>query len=117
MTELRPCRATAAASALEGLAARLDSPAPSNKEAVEIARERLSVAADLCWVPVPHPLRAVDRGGALVDEVLAFAESVKGKATADEMRAFAARLRAGIPEMERTGWYPLMSKPLEAWKP
>jgi hypothetical protein len=117
---MTPDRVEAAAGLLESLAAD-----PSN------AKFRAEAACCLLFVPMPHPLRGVhvlaDGVEILVDEVQRFAEEIqhgRGKQLPrepiepDEMRAFAARLRAGKAEMMATGWWPTMHATEPAtWSP
>lgn len=92
-----PDRAEAAAVACEGLAAAA---APDD-------RHRAHVASTLLSVPLTHPLRWTSHEGRMVDRVLETATAAQhGTATPEELRAFAAELRAGAPEMRARGWYP-----------
>lgn len=92
---MTPCRAEAAAVELLSLAASIDARGPAS------SRSLVRVAEGLCWVPLVHPLRLHE------DRVLAMAEEIRhARATPESLRAFAAELRAGIPEMRRTGWWP-----------
>lgn len=106
---MTPDRVEAAAGLLESLASD-----PSN------ARLRADAANALVWIPLPHPMRAGD------DEVQRFAVEIQhGRGDRlprtpiepAEMRAFAARLRAGKAEMMATGWWPTMHGQSEAWEP
>ncbi len=92
-----PDRAEAAAVACEGLAAAA---APDDKH-------RQHVASVLLDVPLTHPLRWTQVDGTGVDRILETATAVQhGTATPEDLRSFAAELRAGAPEMRARGWYP-----------
>lgn len=108
------CRATAAAVDLESLAASLDTRGPAS------SRTLVRVAESLLWTPLVHPLRnAREERHApvpvIVDRVLAMADEIRhGRATSESLRAFAAELRAGLPEMRRTGWWPAVHGGVES---
>lgn len=107
---MRVCRATAAAAELDSLAAAIEARGPAS------SRTLAGVAEKLLWTPLVHPLRSAvaERPGedgapvpATVDRVVAMADEIRhGEATPEGLRAFAAELRAGLPEMRRTGWWP-----------
>lgn len=81
-----------------------------------VSREKYlaEIAAALYTVPLCHPLRMVpverpdDEGRPVQvtwDAVFDMARAIqRGKATPDELRAFAGKLRDGEAEMKRTGW-------------
>lgn len=92
---MKPCPAEAAAVACEHLAIALDRGPVDD-------RYRKAIAAAVYWVPNTHPMRS----GA--DDVLLMARAIEaGEATAEGLRAFVVKLREGVPEMQRTGWYGL----------
>lgn len=99
---------SAVATLLESLAAAPECPhVPRDRYLCEIANAVESV-------PLVHPIRETvgerpNQDGvmvpALVDRALVMSAAIRrGEATADELRAFAADLRAGEAEMRATGW-------------
>jgi len=88
-----PDRPEAAAVACDGLADLLDGGYTPTANCVQY------VATNLDWVPLTHCERDP------VDRVLDMAAAVRaGKATAADLRALAAALRAGRDAMLATGW-------------
>lgn len=101
---------TAIATLLDSLADALTSGFPAH-----VPREKYTaeIAAAVYTVPLCHPLRMVPverpepEAHVCVawDAVFDMARAIqRGKATPDELRAFAGRLRDGEAEMKRTGW-------------
>lgn len=101
---MKDCPAETAAAALDCLAARLVTATDA---------DRAQASSVLVNVPNVHPLRWIKVEDTMRDLVLDEANAIQhGRGdlpstpvTADELRAFAARLRDGAPEMQETGWY------------
>lgn len=101
---MKDCPAETAAAALDYLAARL---------ATATDADRAQASTVLVNVPLVHPLRWVAVEGVYRDLVLDEADAIqhgrgdlpRTPVTADELRAFAGRLREGAPEMRETDWY------------
>ena len=95
-----PDRPEAAAVACEGLAAGLERGETPTAACVQ------HVTDLLCWLPLTHSLRCVEREGRLVDDVLEVVAKIRvaGAISAQDLRDFAAALRAGRDAMLATGW-------------
>ena len=85
---MRPCPAEAAADACEEMAGLLE------RETRVDERRRAASARAVDWVPNCHPLRFGDDRCGLTARALE-----AGTATAEELRAFAAEMRAGAKVM------------------
>ena len=85
---MRPCPAEAAAVACEEMASLLEYATPIDE------RRRAAFAHVVYWVPNCHPLRFGDDRCGLTARALE-----AGTATAEELRAFAAEMRAGAKVM------------------
>lgn len=70
------------------------------------------VATAVRDLPMTHPMRWTDvrdEDSRLTDRVLRMADDIqRDKATPEDLRAFAAELRAGAAEMVTRGWWPTM---------
>lgn len=98
------------ATLLDSLAAALETGFPAH-----VSREKYlaEIAAALVKTPLVHPLRMApmprpepeEHPCIAWDAVQDMARRIqRAEVTADELRAFAVRLREGLPEMRRTGW-------------
>jgi hypothetical protein len=101
---------TAIATLLDSLATALETGFPAH-----VSREKYlaEIAAALAKTPLVHPLRMVaitrpepeEHVCVPWDAVFEMSRAIqRGKATPDEIRAFAVKLREGEAEMRLTGW-------------
>lgn len=105
---MTPDRAEAAAVELLSLAAAIEAHGPAS------SRTLVRVADLLLWTPMPHPLRSVpeerpDDDGRMVactaDLVVRMSTRIRrGDVQPEELRGFAAEIRAGREAMFERGW-------------